>query len=50
MPRLILTEQAEIDAIETLTFLRTRSLTAADRLEAAFQEKCRLPASFGRGG
>jgi toxin ParE1/3/4 len=46
MPQILRTEQAEIDLIEILVFLRANSTTLADRFEADFEEKTNLLARF----
>ncbi|HZW29832.1 MAG TPA: type II toxin-antitoxin system RelE/ParE family toxin [Isosphaeraceae bacterium] len=46
MPRILRTKQAELDLVEILFFLRSRSPNLADRFESDFEEKCRLLAEF----
>ena len=46
MPRILRTEQAELDLVEILLFLRSRSPNLADRFESDFEAKCRLLAEF----
>ena len=50
MPRVQLTERAELDLVDILTHLRRHAPRAADRLEATFEEKCRILSQYPQMG